>query len=1061
MRPLKLTMQAFGSYGKMDGPIDFTVPNQNFFLITGDTGAGKTTIFDAIVFALYGEAGSVHNRKDGKELQSQFVDCDIEPFVELEFSEQEGEEIKIYTVRRVPRHVRPLKRGNGVKEESEKITLIMPDGSCYPQKETNKKLQEIVGLTKSQFMQVAMIAQGEFMELLRAKSDDKKVIFRKLFNTELYQKIVDELFRRKKEKLTDIAKIRTICQTEAAHVILPDAYEKRESLEALKDRILSADSFNIGTMELFLDELNGLLKNLEEKKEKAEKEYNKTRKIRDERRDDYTGAVNILKSVEQLEKAEKELKECREKEEEIKQAADLITKIDRAYEIRGAFDRLSDAKKIFEDTQVKLKEQQDSLPRLKEEYETAITRRKEAGECREAQLKSYTQVEERVKKALETLEKIETARKDTALKEKAAEEAKALEEQAKKKLSDLENQEKKWKDTSVELEDAAILLERWKRKCEEAEGINADIEAFKNIEKDVASQEKKVHKARKDYERVREKYNDKNGEYLEKQEMFLDAQAGYIAREKLREGEPCPVCGSTEHPHPCTLSADSLNLTREIIDELAKEVSALGEKMQNAATASGSAAELLGEKENGRKEAMEKLFGRMKISISHTPKDFTLPLAEQCFTAYKQQLEAEGVTLQKNADTLAKVQKSLKGVEDKKQLLKNKAQEAAEKAAGANADLAGSKAALEGLKANRDYSTKEEALKAAEKSKEEKDRAYVSANEALDNAKQRKDKGEALIARYKTELPAQRKEWESREADYKKVLEEKGMEEAVWKEITKIHAKSEIALFQEKVDAYNRKMAGAKGAAESARISIGDRKRPVMEELETAKNEAEEKLSVAEKNLNRCREQFRVNSNAYHALAPKMKERGRIMEEYTVIDSLYNRLAGKVTGYRMDIETYVQRYYLQQILSAANMRFGRMSAGQFELRMVEGEQAGEGKNRGLDLMVYSTVTGSEREIRTLSGGESFMAALSLALGMADEIQEHSAAVNLDIMFIDEGFGSLDDHSRNQAVKVLKQMAGGSKLIGIISHVTELKQEIEDKLFVSKDEEGSHIKWQIS
>ena len=138
-----------------------------------------------------------------------------------------------------------------------------------------------------------------------------------------------------------------------------------------------------------------------------------------------------------------------------------------------------------------------------------------------------------------------------------------------------------------------------------------------------------------------------------------------------------------------------------------------------------------------------------------------------------------------------------------------------------------------------------------------------------------------------------------------------------------------------------------------------------------------------------------------------------------------------------------------------------MSGGEYELRMYDAKKAGEGKNRGLDLMVYSNVTGQEREVRTLSGGESFMAALSLALGMADEIQAKSSAINLDIMFIDEGFGSLDDRARNEAVKVLKSMADGSKMIGIISHVTELKQEIEDLLIVTKDDDGSHTSWKSS
>ena len=194
----------------------------------------------------------------------------------------------------------------------------------------------------------------------------------------------------------------------------------------------------------------------------------------------------------------------------------------------------------------------------------------------------------------------------------------------------------------------------------------------------------------------------------------------------------------------------------------------------------------------------------------------------------------------------------------------------------------------------------------------------------------------------------------------------------------------------------------------------------------------------------------------YHVLAT---------EAYTQVTGAWDLPMGATLSVFLVIPTlivfFVQRYYLEHILYAANRRFQEMSAGQFELRMYDLEKAGEGKNRGLDLMVYSTVTGKEREVRTLSGGESFMAALSLALGMADQIQQSSAAINLDMMFIDEGFGSLDEHSRNQAVRVLQEMAEGSRLIGIISHVSELKQEIEDQLLVNKDENGSHVKWQIS
>lgn len=236
MKPLKLKMQAFGSYGK-ETVIDFEKVNQNLFLITGDTGAGKTTIFDAIVFALYGEASSSVNKKEGVVLQSQYVDPAKEPFVELTFAEGRGEEQEVYTVRRIPRHLKTITRGVSKGKQREvtgSVSLIMPDKMEYPSKETDRKIQEITGLTKSQFMQIAMIAQGEFMDLLRAKSDDKKVIFRKLFNTEMYQQIVNELGNRKREKDKEIAILKTQCQSEAGRIQIPEEYEDAEQLEEQK-----------------------------------------------------------------------------------------------------------------------------------------------------------------------------------------------------------------------------------------------------------------------------------------------------------------------------------------------------------------------------------------------------------------------------------------------------------------------------------------------------------------------------------------------------------------------------------------------------------------------------------------------------------------------------------------------------------------------------------------------------------------------------------------------------------------------------------------------------------
>ena len=263
------------------------------------------------------------------------------------------------------------------------------------------------------------------------------------------------------------------------------------------------------------------------------------------------------------------------------------------------------------------------------------------------------------------------------------------------------------------------------------------------------------------------------------------------------------------------------------------------------------------------------------------------------------------------------------------------------------------------------------------------------------------------------------------------------------------------------VNAYREAKAAAIAQKKAANEAIGEAQKPDLDKIKAEKEETETVYQMAEKKYNQLKMDCKNNQEIFTALSARMEKRQEVIKEHARIDALYRMTSGNVSGSRMDLETFVQRYYLERILYAANRRFQEMSAGQFELRMYDLKKAGEGKNRGLDLMVYSTVTGKEREVRTLSGGESFMAALSLALGMADQIKQSSAAINLDMMFIDEGFGSLDEHSRNQAVRVLQEMAEGSRLIGIISHVSELKQEIEDQLIVTKDENGSHVKWQIS
>ena len=929
MRPMKLTMQAFGSYGEKT-EIDFSGLKQNLFLISGDTGSGKTTIFDAIVFALYGEASSGNNKKDGTELQSQYS-SKTEPYVELEFANKKDTGDAIYTVRRIPRHIRPKKRGTGVVEVSASVTLIMPDGTEYPQKEADKKLEEIVGLTKAQFMQVAMIAQGEFMELLRLRSDEKKIIFRKLFQTEFYQKLTENLAEKRKEKRSMIGQIRTICQTEAAHITIPEEYDLSENLFQLKRQVISSEKLSATDLEALTQNLEQLCVFLEIKKKENERLYEEAIQKRDADREAVLHGQNLLKYYNQKAEAGKLLEQFEQKTEEREKTEKRIQQIRKASEIKEIYRQWQEAKARRTGTEEKRDTLREKLPTLTELKTTDKEKEALAEKKYQEAVEQDTRVAEKVEKVLEIMERY--------------------------KLAVLENESKN------------RLVKQIEKKYEDIQ------KAF----------EEKIREAQFAYTRSKESYLLKNEEYLAKQTFFLDAQAGLLAKEKLKPGQPCPVCGSLIHPNPCRLKVEKELPTREELDRLQKELDFLQKTQEKAA---------------GYVEELNR-------------------------SAQEQQHHVQ------------------------EQLTK------------AKAELEGSRVRMEELKPSENYSSEEEAKKEKEESakqRKEKEQLYQDARKCARIAETELEKAQTLLTQYEEEIPSKRKEELDKSEKYQTVLREGQITEEEWKIVASNYTDRDAKRMQKDLDAAREEMAAARQRYISAQKEINQETYPDMEMLETCKKQSEEQLREQRERLESCNAQLQTNRKAWETLKENEKNRGAVIEEFRKTEHLYQLLSGNVTGSRMDIETFVQRYYLKQILYAANRRFAEMSAGQYELRMYRLEKAGEGKNHGLDLMVYSTVTGKEREVRTLSGGESFMAALSLALGMADQIQQSCAAIQLDMMFIDEGFGSLDEHARNQAVRVLKRMAGGTKMIGMISHVTELKQEIDEQILVTKDQKGSHVKW---
>ena len=1062
MKPLKLKMQAFGSYGE-ETLIDFEKVNQNLFLITGDTGAGKTTIFDAIVFALYGEASSSANKKEGVVLQSQYVDFAKEPFVELIFSEGNGADSEIYTIRRVPRHLKPITRGagkGGQREITGSVSLIMPDGMEYPSKEADSKLQEIVGLTKSQFMQVAMIAQGEFMDLLRAKSDDKKVIFRKLFNTEMYQDIVTELGNRKREKDKEIAILKTQCQTEAVRIRIPETYEFQKEMQQSRRQIEEGQMAGIAD---FMDRLEALCEWMKKGLETAESAYQEAECARTGKGEELAKAEELLKWFAQLEKAQEDLRRYEAQEPEMIRAKELAAQIRAVYEIVEKYNQYHEAETTWTDSVRALKEWEEKIPELLEKLKMAETAEKTEHQKHNQEIERYSAISEKVRKSREILNAIGQKEREITADQKVAEDAMKDFEKAESALENHEKQETEWKKQSEELAETDKILAQWEARSQEAESLRQELDAVSDIRDQAGESLAKAKKKLDIYAEISKEYQKLKDSYENMRQMFLNEQAGMLAAD-LKQGFPCPVCGSTDHPHPFSGAVDHVDISPENLQKMAEDVENLCTKQEQAAKESHVAKTEYETRKESLVDVVGRLQKRMQKSIAEIHDDSGLTEMNEALKRWKKSIDEALKTLKKDAEKLRKIRELLQKADDQRGKLKEKLELCRTAQTEAARKLAEDRAQLNSLRTSCEFASEKEAsdtLEKAETAKRATEKIYKKAADALDAASSAKQNAETLIAKYQKEIPVQEENLAVKKAAYTDFMQEKQMTEDAWKKLAKENNRDTEKNLTDTVDAYREAKAAAIAQKKTAGETIGEAQKPDFAKIKAEKEAAETAYQSAEKRYSQLKSDYKDNQEILAALSARMEKRQEVIKEHARIDALYRMTSGNVSGSRMDLETYVQRYYLEHILYAANRRFQEMSAGQFELRMYDLEKAGEGKNRGLDLMVYSTVTGKEREVRTLSGGESFMAALSLALGMADQIQQSSAAINLDMMFIDEGFGSLDEHSRNQAVRVLQEMAEGSRLIGIISHVSELKQEIEDQLLVNKDENGSHVKWQIS
>lgn len=928
MKPLKLTMSAFGSYAGKN-VIDFTGQQQGIFLITGDTGAGKTTIFDAITYALYNQTSG--GERNGNMMRSQYAQPETETYVELEFLYRG----QTYRVRRNPDYkiTKTLKNGK-IREQKvpHSVELTLPDGTVFPEKKnaTDAKIIEILGLTADQFSQIVMIAQGDFLKLLYTKSDERKMIFSKLFRTDIYWKIQENLRRKSMEMDERIQENDRAFEQEKSRIMpLPESEEipLDELVERLRERLKDA-----------LKEQNLRRANVEELNKKITK-YEEINKL-------FVSLEKIRQTGKELEARQAESKERRQQIENARKADKVLVAEQQNLRQQQAVEQSAQAIAKMGET---LADDQEMFETLKTQLQEAEAKQKR--EAADIQKKMLA-----LEQSFPSYEALQNARSE--------------EQQAKKV----------WEDLGKTSEESFHKKE-------------AGIAALKEQQK---RQEQIVEQTKKNWEQTSLSASESAKHYEHMYEAFLKEQAGILA-ENLSAGCPCPVCGSTVHPDPAKLSDHAVT---ELEVEQAKKTRAVAEEKRDLAYAAFEA------------EKTEKQ--KLAQAVEKEEADFVL--AQTIAKQQRKEAEQNYASLQKTAEQIREklVYPSL--AEAKKQ-----------------------------------YAAMQKALEAAEQEIAKKRQKVSELAEAMNTLKGQK------LAEEENQKTAKKLAVKT-EKEYAKLLEKSGFISEETYHLAILPERSRSKLEREEKE-YESQCLRQQSEQKLLEKQVSGKTYTDTTELNEQLKAEKQALKEAEKTYMELHTAYENDRSVLQNCAVYLEKGKKLESEDQVIKSLSKTANGRLSGSaKIDFETYIQRQYFKQIIHEANKRLLTMSNHQFILKLKEEANTGRKTNEGLDLSVYSLVTDSERDVKTLSGGESFLAALAMALGLSDIVERSAGAIHPDMMFIDEGFGSLDAQSRQQAIEVLAELAGDSRMVGIISHVTELKEQIDRKLVVSRTDKGSRAVW---
>ena len=926
MRPLRLTLSAFGPYAA-ETTLDLEkLGKGGLYLITGDTGAGKTTLFDAITYALYDHSSS--GIREGSMLRCKYADDKTPTFVELEF-EVHGVR---YTVRRNPEYQRPKARGEGMTTEKADATLTYPDDRppVTKAKDVTAAVQEIIGLDYNQFSQIVLIAQGQFTKLLNASTEERSRIFRKLFRTQRYAQLQERL----QAEASALNQQRT-AQNAKLDSLLGGLQFSPEDPDAEALRALCAQT----VPETALSLLDALTARQAAALEEVGTALQATEAQLDTVQQQLGAAAQAQRLAQQLAARQAELAAA-------KPALDAA----RAEAGRHAGDAA----------------QLDALTAQVTQAQSALA--------------AYD--------ALDTLCRQQTEARDAARLAAA---------QAHKRRTQLDSLNAALAAAETELAALADADTRLLALQNRSAQLTQRGEALAKLEQRLADcqrQAKAAHKAQENYRAAAAAQDEARARRDALERAFLDAQAGLLA-ESLVEGAPCPVCGSTHHPARALLPHTAPTQAQV---EAARQAAAEADRQaQNASAAAQSALATANEaKTSLRRDAETLLPERFTAPEGTVPLTFALMtnvLAEETAALQTAQADCAAQCRQAEADCRRKAQ----------------------------------------LEADRQAKTRQRP--ALEQAATEADRSAAAQNASADAL-------EGQIAERRAALPYPRR------ADAQAALDKL--------EADRRTLRTGMDTAQRKLKQAEQTVAAAEAAVEAltAQQTAAQKELPARsaEELTAQQTEltaARETLRSREKQLSAQLLPNRKTAAQYRAAA---EARQTLESRWQWVSALAATAGGTLTSkQKIKLEAYIQMNYLDRILRYANTRLMQMTAGQYELERIGAEN--QRSQSGLDLGVIDHYNGTRRSVKTLSGGESFKASLALALGLSDEVQSSAGGIRLDTLFLDEGFGSLDEESLELAIRVLSGLTEGDRLVGIISHVGALKDRIDRQVVVHKARTG--------